>query len=208
MIRSHWLANGAVALLWCCLLTAAGTTSATGEDGWDDDRSVAGVALESRPTASGFDEVRGRVTVCTDVAALQQFVGDPQRFDEWIPFTEEARALAKEGDGERYYLRTATPWPMRSRDLIYRVDPRPAAADGTLRIDLVGEPDALPPQPGSVRMDGASGAWTLQPGAAGVDVALQMTVDPGRVPALFANRRLAATVGQMLANLRDRFRCR
>ncbi|MEQ8858019.1 MAG: SRPBCC family protein [Pseudomonadales bacterium] len=173
---------------------------------WSAARSVAGVALESRPTATGFDEVRGQVTVCTSVATLTDFVRDPERFPEWIPFTEDAHAVPDPG-AESYYLRTATPWPMRSRDLVYHVVRHPVAADGTLRIDLRGDPDALPPRDDAVRMAGASGVWTLRPGSRGVDLALQMTVDPGRVPALFANRRLAATVGQMLANLRERYSC-
>lgn len=165
------------------------------------------VVLESRPTESGFAEFRARVEVCTGLDGLQRFVADPDRFDEWIPFTEEARALPDDEGGERYYLRTATPWPLRSRDMIYELHRSSDAADGALRIELDGVPDALPPSDDAVRMDGARGMWTLRPGRDRIDVELQLTIDPGSVPRFLANRRTGTTVGTMLQNLHQRFPC-
>jgi hypothetical protein len=167
-----------------------------------------GVALSWRTTESGLRAYRGGIRVCTSFEALQTFVTDVEQFDDWIPFTESARSLADPGAGELYYLRTGTPWPLQSRDMIYRLGPMVAASDGVLRIAISGEPDALPPQDGAVRMTSAEGEWTLLADTAGIEVTLQMAIDPGGGPAFFANRRLAVTVAGTLANLGERFPCR
>lgn len=189
------------------------TTAGAAESGWSAARTVRGVALESRPTPSGFAEYRGQVSVCTSQQNLERFVTDASRFPSWVPFTETAHALPDDGRGTRYYVRTDAPWPFRSRDMVYRVMPRGADGEGSadgagrLRIDLAGEPDAIPERGDAVRMAGAGGRWVLEARGERIDVALRMSVDPGSVPRFFANQRIAATVGGMLANLRQRFPC-
>lgn len=205
----HYVGMHPYRLVFCLALLGGGVPAGAETAPWKAAREVDGVAVESRPAPTGFDEFRGRVRVCTDLDGLQQFVGDPTRFSEWIPFTDRAHALPGEAgsDVERYYLRSTTPWPLRPRDLVYRLEREPAGTDGVLRIRLTGLPDAVPPSEDAVRMDGAEGQWTLRPDTGGIDVALQLAVDPGRVPAMFANRRMGITVGRMLANLRERFTC-
>lgn len=193
-------------VLAALLLTPLGAVASE----WTGAGTVRDVALESRPTASGFAEYRGRVSVCTSRQTLARFVTDARHLQSWVPFTETAHALSDDGRGTRYYVRSDAPWPFRSRDMVYRVLPGSDAAAGTgaaLHIDLVGEPDAIPERSDAVRMAGASGRWELEVHDGRIDVGLRMTVDPGSVPRFFANRRIAATVGGMLANLRERFPC-
>lgn len=203
---------GTLSWLRRAALLAALGAAATGaaEPDWSTARTVRGVALESRPTPSGFAEYRGRVSVCTTQETLERFVTDATRFPSWVPYTETAHALADDGRGARYYVRTDAPWPFRSRDMVYRVMRRSGVDAGggdALHIDLAGEPDAIPERSDAVRMAGASGQWVLRAQGERIVVSLRMSVDPGSVPRFFANRRIAATVGGMLGNLRERFPC-
>jgi hypothetical protein len=68
-------------LLLCPALCAAGQS-------WEAERSVRGVALESRMEPSGFKAYRGAVTVCIGLDDLQTFVSDASRFEQWLPYTE------------------------------------------------------------------------------------------------------------------------
>lgn len=193
------LACLAVMVLWPGLSSAA--------PDWTADRTVNGIDLESQPRDSGFHAYRGSVTVCAGLEELQAFVADASRFHEWLPYTEQARALEDpEGGGELYYLRNSAPWPLKSRDMVYRLTRAPGGGD-VLRIALEGVPEALPPQAGAVRMEGAEGLWTLRTANGRLHVALSLAVNPGRAPAFFVNRRLAATVSGTLANLQAHFPC-
>ena len=62
-------------------------------------------------------------------------------------------------------------------------------------------------QPLTLRIRSAAGEWQLLPGDKGIDVSYELYLDPGRVPRSLANQRLAAAVGQTLANLAARFPC-
>jgi hypothetical protein len=195
----------AVALLAAGL--AAGLAAAT-EDNWSPAGKTRGVTLDSRPTPAGYRAYRGSVRVCTDLRGLQRFVADASRLHEWIPYTEEARALPGQRRWERYYLRTSAPWPFKSRDMVYRLVPEPAGEVGTIHIRLEGLPDALPEREDAVRMTSADGRWTLTPRDGHIRVALSLAVNPGPVPTFFANRRMAATVAGTLTNLAEQFPCK
>lgn len=186
-------------------MLCAGVSS--GAPVWTADRTVNAIDLESQPRDSGFRAYRGSIVVCARLDELQAFVADASRFHEWLPYTEEARALDDpEGGGELYYLRNSAPWPLQSRDMIYRLTLEPGG-DEVLRIALDGVPDALPPQAGAVRMKSAEGLWTLRTDHCRLHVTLSLAVDPGRAPSFFVNRRLAATVSGTLANLQKHFPC-
>ncbi len=174
---------------------------------WDDDGTVRGVRLEHRPADGGYRTYRGTVRVCTGLSRLRQFVADPSRLQEWIPYTREARALPSTGNVVVYYLRTIAPWPFKDRDMVYRIAPLPPDGSGTLRIGLTGVPGAIPEQRGAVRLAAADGLWTLALEDDAVAVTLRLTIDARPAPAFLANRRLAATVSGMLANLAARFPC-
>jgi len=181
--------------------------SASAADDWEPVRVVRGVQVDARPMpGSPFAEHRGTVAVCAQLDTLEGYVADTSQFQEWVPDTEEVRVLEHSENSQTYYLRTHTPWPLRSRDMIYRLTREPAADSDEVRIDVTGLPDYLPEQPGAVRMRSASGEWILRK-ATNVVVSFRLHVDPGWVPAVFANRRLAGSVGETLANLAERFSC-
>lgn len=199
-----------------CLAAGLLTGPAAGAD-WQPVRTVQGVPVESRGTAWGVPEFRAESEVCTDFATLSDYVADPEHFRHWIPFTEEARLLDAAEERPVYYLRLRTPWPLRSRDVIFALSPEPQwqsppashppPQPDELRIHMQGLPDYLPAQHGAVRLQQAEGEWHLRPRGDAIGVRFRLRARYGRVPQFLASRRLAHTVGGALANLSRQFPC-
>ncbi|MEJ2088027.1 MAG: hypothetical protein P8Y69_06060, partial [Gammaproteobacteria bacterium] len=176
------------------------------EDDWRALRTVEGVPVEFKPTESGFDAHRGETSVCANIDMLEGFVADTSRFPEWIPFTRSARLLDQSEGVYLYYVRSTTPWPLKDRDMVYRITRHDTGHDG-VRLVITGLPDHQPLADGAVRIRAAAGEWYLAPAASGIRVSYELFVDPGPVPPYFANRRMATVVGRTLANLAARFPC-
>lgn len=186
-------------------MAGGGPTQTPAFTEWQPVRQVSGVPVEARHTETGFDVHRARVQVCTDLSSLENFVVDPSRFADWVAYTRSARLLERSGDSAVYYVRSTTPWPLKDRDMVYRISRAPAA-DG-LRLSLTGLPDYTPVEDSATRIRSATGEWRLVPSDSGIAVSYELFVDPGKVPRFLANQRLADAVGQTLANLAARFPC-
>ena len=186
-----------------CLLLGGLPTTFAGE--WRAGRTVNDVPLESRERDSRFLEHRGQVRLCGELQSILMFVSEPSELVHWVPYTESAEKLPDVDGNVVYHVVTQAPWPYKPRDMIYALAVTFGEGEAQIRMD--GLPDHIPAQPDMVRMKAAQGVWQFVEQAAGVDVRLQMWVDPGSGPRLLVNRRAATTVGRMLANLRDRFPC-
>ncbi len=173
---------------------------------WSSVRQVDGVTVEARSTESGFNEHRGAVRVCTDLGVLEAFVADTDRFSEWLPYTRDAELLESSDHHYVYYVRSSTPWPMKDRDMVYRISRQPGP-EREVTLDLVGLPDYQFARSGATRIREAAGRWRFVQSDRGLDVSYQLFVHPGSVPAFAANRRMASAVGKTLANLAAQFPC-
>lgn len=188
-------------------LMAAAHASA---EGWVPVREVEGVAVEARPTDSGYHEHRGEAAVCAEMGALEDFVADTSRFADWIPYTRSARLLDASGSDFVYYVRSTTPWPLKDRDMVYQITRHSETEDGVaegVHLSVLGLPDYHPEEKNVTRIREAAGQWHLLQQDDGIDVSYQLYVHPGSVPAFAANRRLATVVGKTLANLAAQFPC-
>lgn len=191
-----------ILLIGVGLIASAASASA----GWVPVRNVHGVPVEARETASGYDEHRGKVAVCTKMDVIEAFVSDTSKFVDWIPFTRSARLLQASDDAFVYYVRSTTPWPLKDRDMVYQITRQHDGGEG-VRLSVLGLPDYTPEQRNVTRIRDASGHWYLLQQGPRISVSYQLYLDPVRVPAFAANRRLAAVVGDTLANLAAHFPC-
>ena len=203
------LNRAGVVLLSVCtwVFSAAGDARGDTRGAWQHSRTVAGVEVEALRTGSGFDRHRGTVAVCTDLPQLRQFVTDPERLHEWVPYTEDARLIERFETRVVYYQRSSAPWPLWSRDMIYELALGPGYDDRQFVLVITGLPERLPESDDAVRMQNVDGEWRISVTDDAIRVQLDLYVNPGRVPRFFANRRLATTVGRTLANLAGQFPC-
>ena len=194
-------------MLWrltaCVICFVSGLALA---DDWRAVRTIDGVAVEFRPTESGYHVHRAETAVCADLDSLEVFVGDTSRFKDWIPYTRHAELLEQSEAGYVYYVRSMSPWPLKDRDMVYRIT-RMEGDSQDLKLAVTGLPDYQPPRENTERIQEAAGEWHLVPFERGIRVRYQLYVHPGTGPAYFVNRRLAAAVGKTLANLAAEFPC-
>jgi hypothetical protein len=209
----RWRAASGAWLLCVGLAThidPALATSVTDNAGWEfsshrDGLGTHGVDVYVRPVAnSSYDEARAIASVCAPIDELKTLVTNVSRFEDWIPDTEHASLLAAPSPYERiYYIRTGLPWPIKDRDMIYRVvsSANPNTADD-ITVTLEGVPDYLPPVDGAVRMISAHGRWHFERVGMRTRIALELRIEPGGgVPAWLARRRIVGTPAKMLLNI-------
>lgn len=163
------------------------------------------MVVESRHRDSKYEEHMGAVTLCGTLTDVLLFVSDPDQLADWVPQTLSAERLRDKPDGVVYHVVTDAPWPYRNRDMVY--DLTVSLHGTTATVTMKGLPEEAPPPGNLFRMRDVDGEWWFESRDGQVDVRLRLWVDPGGGPAFIVNRRAAATVGGMLANLRDRFVC-
>jgi hypothetical protein len=193
-------------VLWLLLAVAGTCLAATQSDQWRAVVSIGPVQVYAQDTDSGFDRVRASVTVCTDLETVADYTADASTLMDWVAYAQAVELLEADDNHTLYYLKTAAPWPMRSRDMIYQLTPR-FDDQGRLHIRMDGVPDALPVRADAVRMDSVEGDWLFTADGGEVTVQLTLHMNPGRVPRFMANGRIARTVGMTLQALGEKFPC-
>jgi len=173
---------------------------------WQLSTSKDGVELYLRATAgSEFPRMRATGTVCASIELLTDHLQDAARFHEWIPDTVRAAMLSEPSASERiFYLVTEMPWPLKDRDMVYRlVRSGNTAASGEITIGMDGVPDYIPPIVELVRIQSVEGSWHFVEQDGRTRIELEMHMEPGgNIKPWLANRRIGAMVAGMLANLR------
>ncbi len=189
-------------------LISATYTAHTAADTCSAARNQDGISLcQTTIDQSAFVEVTAETVLCTNHEDFQALLADVDGYKHWIPSVLEARALAKSGNSQTYYVKYSAPWPFKPRDMIYRM--ASGSSDETLhtRVTIEGLPEYTEPAQAVVRLRGARGSWHFSRIPEGLLVIYTMYVDPGNVPAMLANRRLKSTVSATLVNLRKAFPC-
>lgn len=162
--------------------------------------ALAGLALASVPAAAADVDARARIRAPADTVldALEQ----PCHVRQWMPDLIEVRILDRPAPQvTRVYMASRTPWPFQPRDAITRFERQ---AGNPVLITLQGEPDALPPRDGFIRIPASSGEWRLLSEGNQTLVTYRLRVDPGgRIPqwlADSASQRRARAAMEALKN--------
>jgi hypothetical protein len=189
---------------------APSTADAASSDApWKVVGESSGVAVSTRNVdGSAYPEVRASGSVCASLPTLMDYIEDATGFDRWIPDTIEARLLDRPSASEQiFYIRTGMPWPVKSRDMIYRLTaPHAVTGAHAITVSIEGLPAYLPPDPDAVRMTSVRGRWNFVEESGRTRIDLDMHFEPGgNIPNWLAARRIVATPSKMLANLKEHF---
>ena len=201
----------AVSIVWAACAVAVADAPPSGADGggWTQLEKTNGIAVYTRPfEGSTYPEVRASSSVCATLPQLVAFVEDVAAFEQWIPDTAEARLLERPTPRTQiYYIRTSMPWPVKDRDMIYRLsETADSSLTDTISVGIEGLPDYLPDDPRAQRMKHVSGRWNFVQSAGVTRIDLDMHIEPGGgVPIWLARQRIVGTPTKMLANLKRHF---
>jgi len=193
----------------CTAVIADAPPSSADGGGWTELEKTNGIAVYTRPyEGSTYPEVRASGSVCATLPQLVAFVEDVAAFEQWIPDTAEARLLERPTPlTQIYYIRTSMPWPVKDRDMIYRLsETADSSLTDTLSVGIKGLPDYLPDDSSAVRMQGVTGRWSFEQADGRTRIDLDMHIEPGGgVPAWLARQRIVGTPTKMLSNLKRHF---
>ncbi len=195
-------------LFWYALLLsiAVSNSHADAEEAWNFEKEEDGIAVFTRAvTGSGIKEFKGIAEVDAPVDRIVRFLQDADGYKDWFPNCVDSKALPEVEDASFRYSVSGTPWPISDRDMILRTttSSRHVPTRATV-IDVSAAPDAYPIQEGLVRIQKASGRWTLEPIADGkTRVTFRMHLEPGGgIPQWLINARVVGTPLATLKQLR------
>ena len=114
---------------------------------------------DSRPP---FRRVRAETIVAIPILPLLSLLQDPASQPHWLPYTQQAEILQRPAPEQTLVrFESRANWPFAARDAVtlFQVSQPDAFA---IRIDMLNQPDAIPPHPGIERIRTAEGHWQLE----------------------------------------------
>ena len=157
---------------------------------------------------SSHDAYRADGRVCADQMALFSLFQNVDGFVTWLPRTESAERI--EGGDEfspLIHVVSDAPWPMRSRDMVYRITLQTDLEGSSATVDIEGLPEHIPPRKGRVRLRSASGHWDINLADTHADLSFMLHIDVGRIPSALAARSLHHAVRNAIRNLQKLHPC-
>lgn len=171
------------------------------------DRSAEITTYKLDITDTMHDAYRADGRVCAAQEDLFALFRNVEDFASWLPRTVSAERLEGDDFSQMIYVVSSAPWPMRPRDMAYRIDLGIGADGGSATVTVEGLPEQVPPRKGRARIKGATGLWQIALHDGGADLSFMLHLDLGRIPAVFSARSVHHAVRDALANLQARFPC-
>jgi len=163
---------------------------------WEKVAEDDGITVWSREVPdSPVLEVKAQTVMKIDIERVWTVVSDVDHFAEFMPYVEEARVLAKEGDSAVVIYQRIDPPMVQQRDYALRVQFKRDTEKGIYTRRWQAAPERAPKaRAGVLRLTNVSGSWNLERLDAGrTRVTYTLLSDPGgAIPGWasnFANRR-------------------
>ena len=156
--------------------------------------------------SSGRKYIKATATLTGSLSRVQAVFRDIARQKTWVYGTKHAYLIQKTDDNHLlYYNETALPWPASNRDAAIRMTLAEDPARRMLAITQEGEPKAVPPHKGIVRVTHLNGNWTFREDGKGqLQVTYYLDIDPGgSLPNWIVNLFVAKGPYETLIQLRD-----
>ncbi len=176
-------------------------------DDWKLQRDNNGIKVYTkRAIKSSLKDSKASVIVNASAKDAIELFLDFEKHDDWMDRIRASRLLKKASDHEFYvYYEVTAPWPVTNRDLavVYKVI---KIQNGGYRMNVIAQPDYVPPQQGMVRIPEAISSWEFIPkGDNKVEVIFTNHSDPGgTVPEWMVNMAATDNPYNTLSNLRKK----
>jgi hypothetical protein len=146
-------------------ISLTGRFTNTGELDWEYLSTQDDIDLYQREGSyNGFTEFRAVAMVNGSLKDIAAILRDFAHYPEWMPECREARKIEDIDENSLllYYLHH-TPWPIRNRDAILRVEFQIDTKSNILYISSIAQPDErFPPTPNPVRMAMMEAHWIIE----------------------------------------------
>ena len=141
-----------------------GSARAEGAQSWQKVSSKKGVTSWKREEPGRvFPLVRGEVEIAASLDVVRATIEDWKQHVKWMHRCAEVVQLQRYSETESLlYNRTDSPWPVKDRDVVFRLKRQKLAGDDEVLISFASEQSALKPlRDGVVRMPRLNGSYHL-----------------------------------------------
>ncbi len=170
-------------LLTLLLLLLTGTVAAdSGEPKWEFLTEKDGIHVWKRELpGSDMPSFRGQTFMKASIEDIMKVMVDVKRHADWIYGCKESAMLELNGDRAIMYNRTAAPWPVWDRDVIFETLVQQAQDKRSLVMNFNRIDAPLRPVPNKVirlpRFEGFFKLWEIEPKK--TKILYQVESDPG-----------------------------
>ncbi|HEY6879433.1 MAG TPA: START domain-containing protein, partial [Polyangiales bacterium] len=184
-----------------------------GSNAWEPIEQSDGVTSWKLAGRSGPGAVlKGEVELAVGIEAVRRILEDTPNHTKWMHKCVESTELRRTSDSEAIlYNRTHSPWPVKDRDVVYRLTRATDDSTGDLIFKFAEiRSDLKPVVDGVVRMPKMSGYWRLTKlGASRTKVLYYLETDVGgSVPGWAVKSVLERIPYETLRGLRGRLATR
>jgi hypothetical protein len=176
------------------------------ESPWLLRESKAGIPIYTRKVeGSEILEYKANVVVNAPMSKVIALFEDEKQIRRWYYQCVRSELVENEGPKQEIiYLILHMPWPVASRDFVFRRTRSEDAAQGTITYSLTALPDRLPLVKGMVRVDSIKSTWIFKSLSQGqTELFFQQHTDPGgSMPASIINQIAVQTPFYSLKNFR------
>ncbi len=174
---------------------------------WTFEKETDGIRAYSRlKHPHSYYEFKTKITLPnTTIENVVEVINDVASFKDWMVNTEESKILEVISENEAIgYTVSTTPWPLSSRDLVFRITKKNNSAT-SYSIFLQGMEDHIPEKGSYVRLKSYEASWEIEKTNTAVTVAHIASFDPDSSTPAWAikNSMLSARIEVMQA-LRNR----
>ena len=175
---------------------------------WKEVSNAPGLTVYARHrSGSALEELRAIGDLDAPVAKVQSIVAEVPKYQEFMPYTKESRALSS--DDLLYYMLLDPPI-VGERDYTIRVhrESRKAEDGGTAYYSSweLANTEGPPTRPGVHRVNINEGSWLLEPVGKRTRATYTVYTDGGGIPPFLANIANKQGIGQLFEALRERVR--
>ena len=173
---------------------------------WQLKENKDGIPVYTRKVeGSAILEYKANVVVNAPITKAIALFEDETQIPHWYFQCVHSELVANENPKQKIiYLILHLPWPVASRDFVFRRTRTEDPSKGMVSYSLTALPDRLPPVKGMVRVNSIESLWSFKSLAQGqTEVFFQQHTDPGgNIPASIINELAILTPFNSLKNFR------
>jgi len=169
-------------------------------------QSKEGIPVYTRKVVgSPILEFKANVIVDAPLSKVIAFFEDEKQIPRWYFQCAHSELVENDGPKEKViYLILHLPWPVASRDFVFKRSQLDKSLDGTINYSLTALPNRLPAVKGMVRVQSIKSLWSFKPlNNAKTEIYFQQHTDPaGSIPYAVVNQLGVQTPFYSLKNFR------
>lgn len=176
------------------------------QDPWQLKENKEGIPVYTRKVeGSPILEYKANVIIDAPILKAIALFEDDKQISRWYYQCVHSELVEHDGPKEEViYLILHLPWPVASRDFVFRRSRSEDKALGTIAYTLTALPDRLPPVKGMIRVTSIKSTWIFKSLPQGkTELFFQQHTDPaGSIPISLINQLAVQTPFYSLKNFR------